>query len=330
LILAPILSVLLVLMVDLAVGDPKNRYHPTAWIGRLVGKLAPYGRSNNPHLEKIYGVILVVMVITIISAFTVLFLSALQSTENLDTSYLSKLFTIILSAVAIGILLKTTIAIKGMIKHVSNIMTSLSGNDLEDARNRLSMIVKRNTKDLDKQHILSATLESISENIVDGITGPLFYFSIFGLLGAFVYRTVNTIDSMIGYKTDIFRNLGWFGANCDKVLNFLPARITSGVIILSCFILAGDWRHSIQIMKRDGSKTSSPNAGYPMATMAGALGVRLEKIGHYTLGDDKSEITEKHLKTALSIMKITTILFVLLITIPIILALSYVGWWFSA
>ena len=107
-----------------------------------------------------------------------------------------------------GILLKTTIAIKGMEKHALAVVTSLENNNIASARDNLSMIVKRNTKDLDKNHVLSGVVESISENTVDGITGPLFYFGLFGLPGAFVYRVVNTADSMIGYKTNIFKNIG--------------------------------------------------------------------------------------------------------------------------
>jgi len=217
-----------------------------------------------------------------------------------------------------------------MESHAKIIMQALSKDNLDDARTRLSMIVKRNTKNLDKQHIISGTLESIGENIVDGITGPLFYFAIFGLAGAFVYRTVNTIDSMIGYKTEQFRNVGWFGANCDKMLNYLPARITSLVMILAAMILKADWRHSLEIMRRDSSKTESPNAGYPMATLAGALGVRFEKVDHYILGDGNSELTEVHFKSAISIMKLTAILFCAIFTIPIIVILSYFGWWFHA
>jgi adenosylcobinamide-phosphate synthase len=98
-------------------------------------------------------------------------------------------------------------------------------------------------------------------------------------------------------------------------------------MILASVIVGGHWRDSLEIMRRDGPKTESPNAGYPMATMAGALGVRFEKLDHYTLGDEISEITEKHIKTAISIMKITTILFVVLFTIPIIVIMSYSGWW---
>jgi adenosylcobinamide-phosphate synthase len=327
LIIIPILAVILAIAIDFALGDPRNKYHPTVWIGTLIGKLVPLVRSTNTKLEKMGGFILVISITTLVSVLVFAFNSELQQLESLNFVGLSKILVIIITILSVGFLLKTTIAIKGMEQHASKIMNALLKNDLEDARAKLSMIVKRNTKNLDRQHITSATLESISENTVDGITGPLFYFAILGLVGSFVYRTVNTIDSMIGYKTVLFRNLGWFGANCDKILNFVPSRLTSLIMILASMIVGGHWRDSLEIMRRDGPKTESPNAGYPMATMAGALGVRFEKLDHYTLGDGISEITEKHIKTAISIMKITTILFVVLFTIPMIVILSYLGWW---
>jgi adenosylcobinamide-phosphate synthase len=329
LILIPIVAVILALVLDFLFGDPKNRYHPTVWVGKLIGKFVPYTRSINPLIEKINGMILLISIVIIVSILIFSFSSTLSYVENFDLNGIYKILFLSLSIISVGILLKTTIAIKGMENHASKIMNALSKNDLDDARAKLSMIVKRNTKNLDKQHIISAILESLSENIVDGITGPLFYYSIFGLVGAFVYRTVNTADSMIGYKTEIFRNVGWFTANCDKILNFLPSRLTSLVMVFSCIILKEDWRHSIHIMKRDGSKTESPNAGYPMATLAGALGIRFEKIEHYVLGDDNSEINERHFKSAISIMKTTSILFVLIFTIPMILLLYSLGWWFN-
>ena len=327
-IIIPILAVVFAIVIDLVLGDPRNKYHPTVWTGNLIGKLVPLVRSTSTKLEKIGGFILVISIATLVSALVLAFDSELQQLASLNFVGLSKLLVIIIMILSVGFLLKTTIAIKGMEQHASKIMDALLRNDLEDARAKLAMIVKRNTMNLDRQHIISATLESISENTVDGITGPLFYFAIFGLVGSFVYRTINTIDSMIGYKTDLFRNLGWFGANCDKILNFVPSRLTSLVMILASMIVGGGhWRHSLDIMRRDGPKTESLNAGYPMAAMAGALGVRFEKLDHYTLGDGISEITEKHFKTAIAIMKITTILFVALFTVPMIIILSYLGWW---
>ncbi len=321
-----VFSVVFAITIDLVFGDPKNKYHPTAWIGALIGKFAPCGKSNNAVSERLGGISLVVAVAAFVGILLYLAYNTLANLNNLDLG-VSKILVLVASVVSVGILLKTTIAIKGMQRHTSRIMESLSRNDLDGARENLSMIVKRNTKNLDRQHIISATLESISENIVDGITGPLFYFAFFGLAGAFVYRTVNTVDSMIGYKTDLFRNLGWFGANCDKVLNFVPSRLTSMVMILAGMIVGCDWKHSAAIMRRDGPKTESPNAGYPMATMAGALGVKFEKLDHYVLGDGSTEFTEKHFRTAILMMKITAVLFAVLFTIPVTVLLSYFGWW---
>ena len=326
-ILIPILAIVLALSIDFAFGDPKNKYHPTVWAGKLVSKIVLLARFNRQPLEKLGGVITVICVLVLISILIFSLSSVLQYLNNLELNGISKILVWALTVTVIGLLLKTTIAIKGMEQHASKIMEALSKNDLDDARAKLSMIVKRNTKNLDRQHIISATLESISENIVDGVTGPLFYFAIFGLVGAFIHRTVNTIDSMIGYKTDLFRNLGWFGANCDKVLNYLPSRLTSFVMILASIIIRGNWRHSLEVMRRDGPKTESPNAGFTMATMAGALDIRFEKLDHYVLGDGSSEITEAHFRSAISILKLTTILFVLLFTIPMIIVLSYLRWW---
>jgi adenosylcobinamide-phosphate synthase len=326
-ILIPILSVILALSIDFALGDPKNKFHPTVWVGTLIGKLVPFVKNNNQTIEKLNGLILTILITTLIASILYFLNIGLHYLELADFNLMIRIVTLIFSITVIGVLLKTTIAVKGMEKYSKSIMEALSKDNLDDARAKLSMIVKRDTKNLDRQHIISGTLESISENTVDGIIGPLFYFAILGLPGAFIYRTINTIDSMIGYKTNLFRNLGWFGANCDKMLNFLPSRITSLVMILAIMILKENWKHSIEIMRRDGKKTESPNAGYPMATMAGALSVKFEKIDHYVLGDGNLELTEIHFKSAILIMKLTTILFCTIFTIPLITVLSYLGWW---
>lgn len=328
-ILIPILAVLFALSIDFAFGDPKNKFHPTVWIGTLIGKLVLLFKNNNPIIEKFGGLILTISITSLVASTLYLLNFSLHYLNQFDFNFITKIFISFFSIVIIGYLLKTTIAIKGMEKHAALIMQALSHDNIDDARTKLSMIVKRDTKNLDRQHIISGTLESISENTVDGIIGPLFYFAILGLPGAFIYRTINTIDSMIGYKTSLFRNLGWFGANSDKILNFLPSRITSLVMILAVMILRENWRHSLEIMRRDGKKTESPNAGYPMATLAGALSVKFEKINHYVLGDGNLEFTENHFKSAISIMKLTTVLFCVIFTVPVIIVLSYLGWWIN-
>ena len=326
-ILEAILVVSFALILDFVIGDTKTRFHPTVLIGKLIEKLVPLTINHSATSEKIRGIILVVIVtgivITIISFITI---------EFLDINY-NDGFSLIITIITLGIgglLLKTTIAIKGMEEHAKAVMNAIENNDLDSARNNLAMIVKRNTKDLDKNHIISGTLESVGENTVDGITGPLFYFALLGIPGAFTYRAVNTIDSMIGYKNSIFRNVGWFGANCDKVLNYLPSRITAIIMIISAMILGNDWKSSFQIMRRDGLKPQSPNSGYPMAALAGALGTKFEKIDQYTLGEGNQKLSTDHIKSAISLMKTTSILFCGIVTIPIIAVLAYLGWWIHA
>jgi len=311
------------LLLDFLIGDPKTKYHPTAWIGKLIAVLVPFARNNSPKKELFGGILIVFAVVAIVSILLV----ALDFGISLLTIDIVSLVV----SIAVGsILLKTTIAIRGMQKHALSVVDALEKDDLDSARNHLSMIVKRNTKHLDKNHISSAVLESVSENTVDGITGPLFYYAIFGLPGAFVYRAINTIDSMVGYKTSLFRNIGWFGANCDTILNYIPSRLTGLVMILSALILGYNWKESFYIMRRDGKKLESPNAGFPIAALAGALGTKLEKINYYAVGDGNIEFTKSHIISAIRLMKVSSILFCGLITVPIISALSFLGWWLHA
>ena len=322
-ILEPIVIVAFALGIDFVFGDPKNRYHPTAWIGTLIAKLTPLAKNQNTYVEKLGGIFVVAITVGVV----VTLLSILDTGISLLTT---DWVTIVVSGVVVVILLKTTIAVRGMEKHAKAVLESLDQNNLDMARTNLSMIVKRNTKNLDKNHVISGVLESISENTVDGITGPLFYFALFGLPGAFAYRVINTADSMIGYKTDIFKNVGWFAATCDTILNYIPSRLTGLVMIISAAILQNNWKESYKIMIRDGKKTESPNAGYPMAALAGALETKFEKINHYKLGNGEIILTTEHVNSALTMMKLTSILFFGLVIIPIITILSLVGWWIHA
>ena len=315
-ILESIIVIGLAILLDLTFGDPKNRYHPTAWIGNLIGIITTRMKNENYILEKFGGIFIVLIPVCI----SVIVLSSLNfSIELISVESLSILISIISGLV----LFKMTIAIKGMEKHALAVLDSIQKNNLDQARTNLSMIVKRNTKNLDKNHILSGTLESLSENIVDGITGPMFYFAIFGLPGAFVYRIINTVDSMVGYKTQMFKNLGWFGANCDNILNYIPSRLTGLTIVLGSMLLGHDWKNCYEIFKRDGKKTDSPNAGYPMAAFAGALGTKFEKLEHYSLGTGENEITSKKVKDAITLMKVTSLLFFGIVSVPIILFISF-------
>jgi len=322
-ILESVVIVTFALLLDFLVGDPKTKYHPTAWIGKLIASLVPFTKSNSVRKELIGGILLVsVIVVTVCTVLVIL---------DIGISLLTIDIVSLIVSIAVGsILLKTTIAIRGMQKHALAVVDAVEKGDLGSARNHLSMIVKRDTKNLDKNHILSGVLESVSENTVDGVTGPLFYYAIFGLPGAFVYRAINTIDSMVGYKTTIFKNVGWFGAKCDTVLNYAPSRLTGLVMILGALILGYNWKESLYIMRRDSRKLESSNAGFPMAALAGALGTKLEKMNYYTIGNGSIEVTKSHIISAVTLMKVSSILFCGIITVPIIATLSFLGWWIHA
>ena len=322
-ILESIVIVGFALLLDFLVGDPKTKYHPTAWMGKLIASLVPFTKSNSARKELLGGILLVSVIVIIVSTLLIVL--------DVGISLLTIDIVSLIVSIAIGsILLKTTIAIKGMQKHALAVVNAVEEGDLDSARNHLSMIVKRDTKNLDKNHILSGVLESVSENTVDGVTGPLFYYAIFGLPGAFVYRAINTIDSMVGYKTTLFKNVGWFGAKCDTVLNYAPSRLTGLVMILGALILGYNWKESLYIMRRDSRKLESSNAGFPIAALAGALGTKLEKMNYYTIGNGSIEFTKSHIISAVTLMKVSSILFCGIITVPIIVTLSFLGWWIHA
>lgn len=315
---------ILTFIIDIKFGDPPNKFHPTAWVGFIISKVVNIVTTYNKH-EKLLGVILTIFVVALVLSILYIIMNfiimVLERYTTLD-------YVFVFLIISMSMLLKTTISINNMEKHAILIMDALDNNNYHDARQKLSLIVSRNTIKLDKNHIISGVLESVSENTVDGITAPLFYFIFFGIKAAFVYRTINTIDSMIGYNNFIFRNIGWFGANCDTLLNYIPSRLTAYVIILCAMILGYDWRSSFKIMKRDNMKTESCNSGYPIAALAGALQVQLEKIDHYIIGDGSINLTTKTIKSAIRIMKLTPIVFcVIFVTFSFLLS-NYMGWLF--
>ena len=322
-ILESIVIIAFALAMDFAFGDPKSRYHPTAWIGTLIASLIPFAKNQNAYVEKLGGIFIVTITVGIVVALLLIL-------DGVISLFTTNWLTFVVSVILGAILLKITIAIRGMERYALAVMDSLDKDNLDSARANLAMIVKRNTKNLDKNHVISGVLESISENTVDGVTGSLFYYALFGLPGAFVYRIINTADSMIGYKTNIFKNLGWFAATCDTILNYIPSRLTGLIMIISAAILQNNWKESYKIMLRDGKKTESPNAGYPMAALAGALETKFEKLNHYNLGNGETILTKEHVLSAIKMMKLTSILFFGMVTVPIIIALSLAGWWIYA
>jgi adenosylcobinamide-phosphate synthase len=203
-------------------------------------------------------------------------------------------------------------------QYTKPIAAALKNRDLDSARKWLPYIVRRDPNSLSERQIISAAVESIAESTTDGITAPFFFFAIFGVPGAFAYRVINTLDSMVGYKNAEYRNIGWFSAKMDTITNYLPARITAYLMVAAAMLLGEDWRESWRILQRDKHKTASPNAGFTISAMAGALNIQLEKQGYYKLGDDKGHISYEDINKALRVMTVSAALFGVVVVLPVL------------
>lgn len=303
-------------IIDLIVGDPINKIHPVAWIGKYISYFIPKIKENRNRIhEREKGIIF-----TVITIFFFAFLI-----HSISIWFYN--FSIILMIGFSIFILYSVIAIKSMENHVNTIILALQNNNIENARRCLSFIVSRNTKNLDEQHILSGAIESIADSTVDGVISPIFYFSIFGSTGAFIFRVISTLDSMIGYKNEYYEKIGWMAAKTDSYANYIPARITAIIMIFAAIISNADWKNSIRIFTKERKYTDSINSGHPISVLAGALRIRLEKVDHYSIGESLEKISIEKCKAAIKIMKITILVFCIIISIPIILILGILNWW---
>jgi adenosylcobinamide-phosphate synthase len=303
----------LAFLIDMVFGEYPDRIHPTIGIGKMISFLKRNSKSPNPRVEKANGVLmaLAIMLVVALPVFVLLFwLRQLPYGE-------------ILYIVVGAILFKATFAIRGMGQYTKPIAEALKQKDMDGARKWLPYIVRRDPNSLNERQIISAAVESIGESTTDGITSPFFFFALFGVPGAFVYRVVNTLDSMVGYKNAEYKHIGWFSAKLDTTANYIPARLTAYLMVAASFLSGEDWRESWRILQRDKHKTASPNAGYTISAMAGALNIQLEKQGYYTLGDDHG-ISYEHIPKALRVMTLTAVLFGLVVVVPVFALRLYV------
>ncbi|MGD0645764.1 MAG: cobalamin biosynthesis protein [Candidatus Bathyarchaeia archaeon] len=304
---------LLAFLIDAIFGEYPDRIHPTIAIGKVIAYLKLKTKNTNPKIEKANGVFLAVSVMLLFSVpvFLMLF-------------WIRQSFGSIPYIIVGAVLFKATFSVKGMGHYTKPIATALKKNDLTQARKWLPFIVRRDPNTLNERQITSAAVESIAESTTDGITAPFFFFALFGVPGAFAYRVVNTLDSMVGYKNVENKNIGWFSAKLDTITNFIPARLTAYLMVVASFLLRENWRESWRILQRDKRKTASINAGWTISAMAGALNIQLEKQGYYVLGDDHG-ISPEQITKALRIMALTAVLFGLVVVLPVLALRIYIA-----
>ena len=274
---------------DLLFGDPPNKLHPTAWIGSSIMWMKHMTPKSNTG-RFIYGAIIA---ITIPSIWAIL---------SYLVGHVAVLLNDIANILVTALILKTTFSIRMLHKTAFRIKTLLENNNLEQVRLEMSALVSRNTTNMNDKQAIAATIESVSENVTDSFVAPILAFALFGLPGAVAYRAINTLDSMIGYRGE-YEYLGKVSAKLDDLVNFLPARSAAFMLWISSIILPGlNYKSAWHIMIRDHAKTPSPNAGWTMSIVAGALGVTLAKEGEYSLGDNNNILQTNYISKAVKSM----------------------------
>jgi adenosylcobinamide-phosphate synthase len=264
---------LIALALDPIFGEPSNTWHPVAWLGKLISLETKAAPQRGKLKQLTYGIGMVLVTLGLIVASVYFLLAHLREINS------------VVYVIVAGFLLKFSFSLRGLRQAVGAVKKLLAEDNLTKARLSLKSLVSRDTTELSRSQLISATVESAAENSCDSFVAPLFYFFIFGVPGAIAYRIINTFDAMLGYHGK-WEYLGKFAARLDDVANFLPSRITGLIIVLASVICRKNTSQAWHIMLRDHKKTESPNAGWTMSALAGALGVQLEKDGHYKLGDN--------------------------------------------
>ncbi|MGO9569338.1 MAG: adenosylcobinamide-phosphate synthase CbiB, partial [Desulfomonilaceae bacterium] len=255
-------QILLAVALDLLVGDPRWMPHPVRLIGRFaISAEEPFRKMiKSPRIAGAATAFAVVSLTLAVSWTLVYGAGAVHP-------YAGDLVSILL--------LWTGIAAKDMVTHSSEVVDALNSGSLPEARQRVGMICGRDTESLDESGIARATVESVAENMVDGVVAPLFFAAIGGAVGIMAYKAVNTLDSTFGYKNDRYLEFGWASAKLDDIANFIPARLTALLVPAAAMFLLHSPGRSLRIFLRDRLKHPSPNAGQAEAAVAGALGIQL-------------------------------------------------------
>lgn len=303
---------ILAFILDMILGDPRSNLHPVVLIGRVISffEAVFYKYTDNDTKKLWYGGITVGFILLTIYIITSLILW-LAGLINEWVYYLVEV-----------VLVYVTISPRSLGGAGFEITRLLKQGFIDDARKRVSWIVGRDTEHLDESEITRATVETIAENTVDGIVAPLFFFLIAGPIGSILYRTANTMDSMMGYKNDKYMYFGRVAARLDDILNWIPARITFLLFVITAFIMRFDAPEALRIGLRDAWKHPSPNGGYAEAPVAGALHIRLGGFNQYFnkrtfreyMGDPKETMNRLHITRTIYMMYGATFLAILIST----------------
>ncbi len=315
-----IFALLASLLIDIVFGELPTKIHPVVIIGSLIG----YFKKTFIGIKNRFSGLFVVLGVCIVSSL-ILYIIYLIAGINIVLLFI--IFAVLLSSTfSVNMLLQTAVDVK-----------KAFDISIDKARQLVSYLVSRDTEELTESFIVSATIESLTENITDSYVAPVFYYFIFAIIFLYYhidnslyylllipmfYRISNTLDAMLGYKTDELIYIGFVPAKIDDILNYIPSRISGIFVVISAYLLRLDGANAYRIMLRDARNCPSPNSGYTMATTAGALNIQLIKKDTYILGDDNKDITRDDISRAVNLSKLTIILYT--ITIILLFILLYV------
>lgn len=299
-------------VLDLIFGDPYSFPHPVRYMGKLIRwtekKIRAAVRDNREL--KIGGFVLwgVTVGTTFAVTYAVVKLSSIHPAIHFVVN---------------SLLLYTTLATKCLADEAKKVMKVLKTGTIEEARVQLSYIVGRDTTHLSESEIIRATVETVSENTVDGIIAPLFYAFIGGAPLAFAYKAINTLDSTVGYKNEKYADIGFASAKIDDVANYIPARITALLMTIASLLLRWDYKNCLKIAIRDRKNHKSPNCAYAEGAVAGALGIQLGGINVYfgevvykpTIGDRKRDLEAADIERTNQIMYMTSLVGLIIFTL---------------
>ena len=306
-----ILPLLVGWFLDLIFGDPSKLPHPIVWFGKSIAFFEHH--LNKGSHRKLKGALVAIGLI--VSVFVITYL--IRHYLNLLPSITGKGWVLVFDSIFVFFCLAGTT----LIREVREVFLAVD-RSLEEGRQQVARIVGRDTTELSAQEVRTAALETLAENLSDGVIAPLFWFAILGVPGMLTYKMINTLDSMIGYKTERYRDFGCWAAHIDDVANYIPARLTALLMAI-----ASPRKGLLRFIWRNGRRHASPNSGYPEAALAGILNCRFGGPHYYFgqlfpkpyIGENEREFTTADMKLAVRINRIAEVLMVFLVMICLIL-----------
>ena len=316
-----LLALVLGFILDLIIGDPHGLYHPIRLVGNLIGLLEKHmnKKSDSPDRQMVMGWLMALIVITLSSGIPLLLL--------LLAYHIHPVCGLVLETVMCWQLLAT----KSLKDESMKVYRKLKKHDLQGSRHAVSMIVGRDTEVLDETGVTKSTVETVAENTSDGVIAPMLYMAIGGAFLGWMYKSINTMDSMVAYKNDRYLYFGRIPAYLDDIANYIPARLAGLLMVLASFLVRLDGTHAFAIFRRDRYNHASPNSAQTEAVMAGALNVQLAGDAWYfgelhkkkTIGDDIRPVEAEDIVRANKLLYGTAVVSLVIFTLVKYLILKF-------